>query len=990
MAKLELNYLGEFEVRKGGRAGKLPPSKKTRALLAYLSMNPRRFRRDFLCDLLWEIPDDPRGSLRWSLSKLRQLVDEPKQQRVVADRTYVEFDTRGATIDARELQSFAATGLGSCSVEELEAAAERYSGHFLEGLELPNFHDFHAWCIAEREQVMRAQAAIRNALVERLGGDPERALPHLRALVNLSPYDEALRARLVQALLASGRNDEADQQYGLGLRMLKEAGVAPTGALNAARQRQQPEPASRAAAPGSAPIRQPAVELSSGLVGRDREAAEMAALLDTVRAGGGARFALIRGEPGIGKTRLIEAVSALAKGSGATVLHASAYESESIRPFALWIDALHRHDPAASREIFSESEAGNRDLLFDRLSEFVARQSRGQPVVLVLDDLHWCDESSAAAIHFVARMNRDEAVLGLLASRIADLTDNVAAQQAISGLRHDGLLTDISIGPLSNRELAELIRDRAPGADADKLSRQCGGNPLLAIELARAEQAGESSTSVTDLVRERLGHFSIDGAEVLKWAAVLSPHIDVDTIVALADIDADKVSEILEAAVNQGMMMATRGGVQFSHELLSRAVYATLAPLRRQVMHRRAALLLEENAALDLTKAARLAHHALQSGDPGLGARAMVSAGRLCLRFYANEDALIHVRRGVQLADELHDGERVCRLIELNDVRYAAGPLDDWEQSALEYAALAEQALDHGELAHARLGYHLAATVRWAHGQWGSAREESLQSERVVRTGREEDHIVGMAETAKCLVMIERDLSKADAMLMEAGALSSRRGFSHYAIPAGLGMLRFHENRMDEALELFREALTLCKSAGARIEEYQVNEYMAMIEFQRGRFEQARAIAANMESIGDKLRVGSEGPFARAMTALCGFALTGEDDALEAALTDLRAADAKYRLAYTLTRAAQLDCDRGRMDVAATRAAEALEYASLLQRATETALAHAVLACAGEAADDEQSAAEHRAAVEQLAAGGVAAWATEYFENRAKGKVAQS
>jgi len=987
VAKLELKYLGDFAVLKNGRPGKLPPSRKTRALLAYLSMNPRRFRRDFLCELLWEIPDDPRGSLRWSLSKLRQLVDEPKCQRIIADRTYVEIDAQDIGIDARDLQVFTGNGMADASTEDLADAAERFRGNFLEGLDLPNFHDFHAWCIAEREQVARAQAALLKTLVSRLGAEPDRALPYLRELVAISPYDEASRAQLIRALVEGERYEEADRQYELGTRMLKEVGVVSSGALHAARKRDR---AARHEDPVPRPVEPagPAIGLSSGLVGRDNEATVLAGLLDEVRATGSARFALIRGEPGIGKTRLMEAVSALAEGSGATVLYAGAYESETIRPFALWIDALHRHDASAAKEIFSEQEAGNRDLLFDRLSEFVARNADNRPVVLVFDDLHWCDESSAAAIHYIARMNRDRPLYGILASRVADMSDNVAAQQMVAGLKHDGVLTEVAIGPLDERELESLISERAPGADAVKLSRQCGGNPLLAIELARAEQEGASSTSVTELVRERLARLSIDGAEVLQWAAVLNPRIDVEAIAELADIDADRVSEILESAVSQGMLTLTGTGVIFSHDLLARAVYTTLSPFRRQVMHRRVAKQFEQSTALDLARAADLAHHASQSGDPGLAARAMVSAGRLCLRFYANEEALIHVRRGEQLAEKLSDAERVCVLIDLNDVRYAAGPLDDWEQSALEYAALAEQALDHGELAHARLGYHLAATVRWAHGQWGVAREQSLQSERVVRTGKDEDHVVGMAETAKCLVMIERDLSKADAMLMEAEALASRSGFSHYAIAAGRGMLSFHEEKMDEAVELFKEALTLCKSAGSRIDEYQANEYLAMIEFQRGRYEEAKAIAAIMETIGDKLRVGSEAPFARAMTALCEFALTDQAAGLESALQDLRAVDAKYRLAYILTRAAQLDCERGRLERAAERAGEALEYATLLQRATEMALAHAVLACTAGIGGNKKSYSRHKSAVEELETAGVARWATTYFLQLAEQKEA--
>lgn len=990
MSELELKYLGDFEVLRNGKAVTLPPSKKTRALLAYLSLNQRRFRRDYLCELLWEIPDDPRGSLRWSLSKLRRLIDDEDNPRIIADRTYVEIDTSGADIDAARLRSMVGNGLAEEKLDVLEEAAASLRGNFLEGLDLPNFHDFHAWCIAEREEVARAQAALLRELVERLKDEPERALPYARALVAISPYDEDLRAGLIRLLVTLDHKDEAEKQYELGLRMLKEAGVVPSGAMNVARRRIQSDGAPAAVPATPVPGSIAPVELSSGLVGRVEEAEGLIQLFDEVRKNNKAHLALVRGEAGIGKTRLIEAVSAFARGAGATVLTASAYESESIRPFALWIDALHRNSVTASDEVFGDREAGNRDRLFDLLSEFVAGRSADGPLVLVFDDIHWSDDSSAAAIHYVARMNRDRPVFGILSTREGDLRDNVPAQQLVAGLRHDGLLSEFQLGPLSEQDLADLIRERAPGAQADKLSRQCGGNPLLAIELARAEQEGDSSTSVTDLVSERLSRFSIDGAEVMQWSAVLSPRINVDTIAELTDIDAARVGEILEAAKRQGMLTVTSDGLNFSHDLLAKAVYSTLSPLRRQVMHRRVADRLEKSTALDLGRAADLAHHAAQSGDAGLAARAMVSAGRLCLRFYANDEALNLYRRGMQLVDQLSDAERVCVMIDLHDVRLSAGPLEDWESSAEEYANLAEEALDLGELGHARLGYYMASYVRWAHGQWAYAREESLQAERAVRSGSEEDQIVGMAETAKCLVMIERDLSKADAMLMEAQGLASRKGLSHFAIPAGLGMLRFHENRLDDAVELLKESRTLCKSAGARIDEYQANEYLMMIEFQRGRYEDAKAYCRILQKIGEKLRVGSEGPFAHALMALCDYAIDDDSDALGKALENLRVVDAKHRLAYTLTRAAQLDFERGRFEDAARRASEALGYATLLHRATEMALARAILSRTSRANNELEAAAEHDAAMAELEAGGVAVWASDYYrQNANKSEAAQ-
>src|SRR5215831_4468797 len=142
MAALELKFLGQLEVVRAGERIALPTSKKTRALLAYLVLNPRTFRREHLCELLWEVPDDPRGSLRWSLSKLRQLVDDDAHQRIVADRVGVRFDATDTVIDITELRELVELELDDCPLERLEDAAHRLGGAPLEGLDLPDFHDF--------------------------------------------------------------------------------------------------------------------------------------------------------------------------------------------------------------------------------------------------------------------------------------------------------------------------------------------------------------------------------------------------------------------------------------------------------------------------------------------------------------------------------------------------------------------------------------------------------------------------------------------------------------------------------------------------------------------------------------------------------------------------------------------------------------------------------------------------------------------------------
>lgn len=230
MTDLRLNLLGDLEVLRDGAAMPLPPSKKTRALLAYLALNDRPFRREHLCELLWEVPDDPRGSLRWSLSKLRRLVDDAQRPRIQADRLQVSLDTSDMFIDVVALHDIAREPAGA-SIQDLEGAIALYRGNLVEGLDLSTFYDFHTWCVGQRERAAQSFAVILRVLIDRLAAEPERALLHARTLVGIDPYDEAARAALIRRLVALRRTDEAQQQYQLGKRLLKEIGVDATDVL---------------------------------------------------------------------------------------------------------------------------------------------------------------------------------------------------------------------------------------------------------------------------------------------------------------------------------------------------------------------------------------------------------------------------------------------------------------------------------------------------------------------------------------------------------------------------------------------------------------------------------------------------------------------------------------------------------------------------------------------------------------------------------------
>jgi predicted ATPase len=679
----------------------------------------------------------------------------------------------------------------------------------------------------------------------------------------------------------------------------------------------------------------------------------------------------------MGKSSLLQATAALARSIGAGILKAGAFESELIRPFGVWNDALRRALPDnATSALLGGGERISRDQVFASLSDLLSDETAKRPVVVLFDDIQWCDESSASALNYVLHMNRHQPFLVVAAARGTELRDNSAVQQAIRDLRHDNLLQELRLEPLTNEDLCELISKRAPTADANKLSQECGGNPLLALELARAEAEGGSGNSLSELVQDRMSRLDEDARTLLSWAAVLAPRINLNSLEQVTGLDRGRIDAAIEAAEQQGILHPGERGFRFSHDLIARTIYQEISPARQQVMHRRVAELLEEGTARDLELAADLAHHAPRSGDPALAARAMVSAGRLCLRFYANDDAVDLCDRGLKFAAQLGDSERVCLTLELYDVRLNAAPLDDWEASIIEYIDLAEQALDTGALPYARLGYQMASYVRWQHGQWSDAQRDSLQAERVARTANEEAHIFGMAEAAKCLAMLERDLSQADAMAMEASALAIRQNIQCPAVPVSLGLLRYYEGRLDDAVEHLEDARALCKAKGDRLNEYMANEYLTVVEVERDDYAAALERCRPLLEIGSRLREGSEYPFALALQALCHYGLNHADPGLEATLQAVRQADAKQRLTFLLNRAAMLDIRQGQLDTALTRAKEALDLAQLMERPSEILQAHINLANIYSNNNEIQESV-HLDTIVELSAGTVALWARE-------------
>lgn len=209
--QLHIKVLGELTVLRDTQEIALPQSKKARALLAYLAVVNRRQTRDYLCRMLWDTTDDPRASLRWSLSKLRQILNRNGDTGgLQADRDGVFLDAGALDLDLLRIVPITAENIRSFDTSTLEGLAAEFRGRFLEGLELPHCPIFEAWRTFHTEALDRTRSLILHTLIERLRDEPESALRYAQALRVLNPADE--QASLAMTSLASSARREAQRR----------------------------------------------------------------------------------------------------------------------------------------------------------------------------------------------------------------------------------------------------------------------------------------------------------------------------------------------------------------------------------------------------------------------------------------------------------------------------------------------------------------------------------------------------------------------------------------------------------------------------------------------------------------------------------------------------------------------------------------------------------------------------------------------------------
>jgi DNA-binding SARP family transcriptional activator len=685
---LRVRLLGDLTLELGGSAVDPPTSRRARSLLGWLALNRRMHARAVLAARFWPdvLDESARTSLRSALSALRRTLGPDSERYLIANRDEVGLADAGAVwTDVAEFDRCVAD-------DRLEEALELCRGELLAGFDDDWVHGYRD---EHRDRV--ANVLARLAARAESDADLREAIAFTRRQAALDPLAEEPQRDLMRRLAAAGDRAAAIRTYeGFRRRLRDELRIVPSQATRELAEMLRNGTALLAPAPAdTAPTerrlaRPPplAVDEGTALVGRDAQLEELGRRWQGARAGH-RRIAVLAGEPGIGKTRLAAEFCRRAYAEGATVLLGRCYE-ESLVPYQPFVEALGHYaagrrldelwlEPGAQREILArllpeiaahapepvvrsstDDPGRERFLLFDAVASLLRKVSAANPLILVLDDLHWADASTLLMLRHVARCSERWPLLILGTYRESEVDEAHPLAQALAELRRARALDRLTIDGLGEEEVAALISAatgrEVPVTFTRSILDRTEGNPFFVEEILR-EIAEEDDwvaalarvgvpETVNDVLLRRLRRLDDACRQLLTLAAVSGREFALDVLARTSDMTADQIAERLEQAIAARVINESPGSIgrySFAHALIREAIYEQLSHTRRAQLHRQVGEAIEVASAGALERqASALAYHFSAAGDVTKAYEFHARAAAGARHVYAIEPALGH------------------------------------------------------------------------------------------------------------------------------------------------------------------------------------------------------------------------------------------------------------------------------------------------------------------------------------------------------------
>ncbi len=699
-ATLEIRLLDGFGLQLDGQQLTAVDAPRLQSLLAYLVLHrDTRHARERLAFLFWPDSDgaQARTNLRQALHLLRRALPESErflesEARAVRWRSDAPFRLDVAEFEQQITRASRSVAGGQSDEERaaLDAALKLYAGDLL-----PSCYD--KWVEPERERLRQTffKAAERLAELLERERDYRAALPWARRLLDDDPVSDGACQRLIRLHVLSGDRARALRVYhGFATALARELGVEPSAATRESYERLlEPADASapalaRSATAGPAP-----------LVGRRSERAALRAAWQRAAAGE-SLVALISGEAGIGKSRLAEELGDWLRRRGVTIAGSRCYSAagglayapvvELLRSPAIgpglrrlgdpWLAELARLLPELLEErpeLPTPSpliDDWQRARLLDALSHALLAGAR--PLLLVIDDLHWCDRETLGWLHYLLRSKPRAQLLVVATARSEELGREHPAHALMLAAVAGGQAVELELGPLDRTDTAALAGS-VSGRDLDderqgQLYLETEGNPLFVVESVRAgltdgvapAPAGTVGTGrelgmrAQSVIEARLAQLSAGGQELASLAATVGREFTFGVLAHASSRSEEQVVEALDELWER-RIVRERGvdAYDFSHDKLREAAYLRVGTARRRLLHRRVAQALERLHGHQLDAfGAQLAAHYEHAGWAERAIGFYARSAEVAQRVYANEQTIALFSRALELLDEEPDG----------------------------------------------------------------------------------------------------------------------------------------------------------------------------------------------------------------------------------------------------------------------------------------------------------------------------------------------